>query len=197
MRPAHSRFYEGTPVWKEEFFDRVVTTCWEAQGNRLKYAAAVFRRDSKNAHWNKKLHRETAFKRFEETPIYVELSIGGSTNVDFSQLNSNAVDWCIATVLLPAFGGTSRFKSSYHHVSFPSYSYFNDQYTFFKDRVHDNRKTLRGDESLFVLFEKANRSACSPCSESLSCPSLSDPLLLIPIGLGLSTLISGFLYLVC
>ena len=163
MRPAHSRFYEGTPVWKGEHFDRVVTTCWEIQGNVLKYAAAVFRRESKNAKWDKKLHRETAIQRFNETPIRVELSFGGSKEVDLTKLNGHAMDWYIATVLLPTFGGTSRFAKKHHHVSypshfngeyhwvsFPSYSYFNDQYTFFKEKesISDktNRETIRVKE---------------------------------------------------
>lgn len=196
MRLAHSRFYQGTPVWKGQNFDRVVTTCWEGQGNCLKYAVAVFRKESKSAKWDKKLHRETAVKRFLETPVCVELSIGGSTKIDFHKLNGHAVDWYIATVLLPAFDGSSRFESKYQRVDITSYSYFNDQYTFFKLRElvseKTNRETIRVEEpqqcDCAICF--ANRKT-NGASMELSSVTTAD---LVTMGVVLAGLISVALY---
>ena len=141
MRVAHSRTHQGVPVWKGQYFDRVVTTVWEInqETNILQYAAAVFRRDEPSEEWDKRLHRNEAIWRFRTCPVSVQLWIKPNVPADFSKLNWHAVDWYIATVLVPLLGGTSRKNSADCHVMtiFEDYNKFNDQFTHFKDKLHD------------------------------------------------------------
>ena len=52
--------------------------------------------------WNKRKHKERALERFGNCPIRVRLVC--DRNVKIGELNSNAIDWFIATHLIYEFG---------------------------------------------------------------------------------------------
>ena len=138
-RFAHSRFFKGTPVPKNQKYDRVVTTCWtyEPETRILTYAATVFKKESSRDHWDRKLHKQKAEKRFSRGPVRLQLKCSKY----IGELSNIAMDWYIAKNLIFKFGTHNKNSVDVrrihgeHEVPF----YFNEQYTCLKD-YSDPRK---------------------------------------------------------
>jgi hypothetical protein len=99
VRTVHARFLNKKLVTKTDPFNKVISVIWsyDTDTSILRYGATVYHYSKK--FWNKKEHRETALKRYEETPIEVLIVKKNDYNPRYV-----AMDRFIATSLIYKYG---------------------------------------------------------------------------------------------
>ena len=103
-RVSHSRFLKNIPVRKKEEYDKVVTTVWTFDPNTsyLKYASTVFKKNNNTEFWNKKQHLNTAYERYENSPLVIYCFF--PNYIDLEDFDKLSMDWYIAEHLIYKFG---------------------------------------------------------------------------------------------
>ena len=135
MRLSHLHFLNGKPVRKNEPSDRIVTIYWSIDDDILTYGATVFKREHSKDHWKKKLHKQTALKRYTDTPVLVKLY----SDYPFPQeISSFAMDWFIAKKLLFKFGAYNKNPDNLQiHRTQQIYPDFNQEYSYLEEYEDD------------------------------------------------------------
>lgn len=155
MRITHSRFNNGKPVRKGQDCNRIVTSCWsyDSETRILRYGATVFVKDDSKTFWNKQLHRDTAEKRYEQSPVLVKLI----PTTDFTRFAKGprnvAIDWHIATEFIFRFHPFDISENK-HVNDYIIDDDFNYKFSYLKCTQRELKYTQEEVDNLLIRCEK-------------------------------------------
>lgn len=152
-RIAYCRVDEkGNQLTRKDRFSSVTTVVWSYnyKKNVIHYGASLYFRRKGSPPWIKKDERNNAIKKFEEHPIHIQLD-GDKPS---QELSSRAIDWFIATHLVPRYGlrNLSNYDTRRIHGIYQVKRYFNEAF----DKHYKRHKVLPYVDSKVSNREESN-----------------------------------------